>query len=330
MDSGVNLLSSPVTDFNFDSGCSTPYISAPSSPARIPNFFRPKSQLVDQFYHQLPTFKDAELCLEPRVAQQGLERSRVSVEEVDFAFDFGQGTDSAFAEELFDDGKIRALKQEPVTSPAAAITLIGLNDSNNKIRISPDRRSPSSLSSRLFAHSRGRKSRSVSIWDLFPFSMQYRKWKLKDLLFRSKSAGQSAREKPIVDLTADLKNDAVMRSSSLPSSVERGQYNESNSSLSGSNRRTNVVDGQSDRVKSSNLNLNLNESCRSNESGGLNRTRRRARSISAHELHYTLNRAASERMRTRTFLPYKQGLLGCLGLGSVNDVVGRVGSMSRC
>ncbi|KAG8389545.1 hypothetical protein BUALT_Bualt02G0240400 [Buddleja alternifolia] len=37
---------------------------------------------------------------------------------------------------------------------------------------------------------------------------------------------------------------------------------------------------------------------------------------SAHELHYTANRAQAEEMKKKTFLPYKQGLLGCLGFSS--------------
>lgn len=38
--------------------------------------------------------------------------------------------------------------------------------------------------------------------------------------------------------------------------------------------------------------------------------------LSAHELHYTANRAQAEEMRRKTFLPYRQGLLGCLGFNS--------------
>ncbi|XP_057466528.1 uncharacterized protein LOC130755964 [Actinidia eriantha] len=37
---------------------------------------------------------------------------------------------------------------------------------------------------------------------------------------------------------------------------------------------------------------------------------------SAHELHYKANRAHAEEMRKKTFLPYRQGLLGCLGFSS--------------
>lgn len=37
---------------------------------------------------------------------------------------------------------------------------------------------------------------------------------------------------------------------------------------------------------------------------------------SPHELHYTANRAQAEELRKKTFLPYRQGLLGCLGFSS--------------
>lgn len=55
--------------------------------------------------------------------------------------------------------------------------------------------------------------------------------------------------------------------------------------------------------------------------------------VSAHELHYKLNRAVSQEMRKKTFLPYKQGLLGCLGFvpGGGGSEVSRssTGSMTR-
>lgn len=41
-------------------------------------------------------------------------------------------------------------------------------------------------------------------------------------------------------------------------------------------------------------------------------SRRRGPPVSAHELHYTVNRAVSEDMKKKTFLPYKQGILGRL------------------
>ncbi|KAI5396997.1 uncharacterized protein LOC127092582 [Lathyrus oleraceus] len=54
-----------------------------------------------------------------------------------------------------------------------------------------------------------------------------------------------------------------------------------------------------------------NSSFRSVENSGSVSKRRKP--VSAHELHYTLNRAASEELKRKTMLPYKQGLLGCMG-----------------
>lgn len=48
------------------------------------------------------------------------------------------------------------------------------------------------------------------------------------------------------------------------------------------------------------------------------------RKVSAHEMHYTANRAAAEEMKRKTYLPYKSGLFGCLGFhnngGSVHEI----------
>ncbi|KAK0575586.1 hypothetical protein LWI29_003255 [Acer saccharum] len=56
-----------------------------------------------------------------------------------------------------------------------------------------------------------------------------------------------------------------------------------------------------------------NSSCRSTDSSGSGSgsgsSRRRA-PVSAHELHYTKNKAASEDLKKKTYLPYKQGILG--------------------
>ncbi|MED6135171.1 hypothetical protein PIB30_043789 [Stylosanthes scabra] len=56
------------------------------------------------------------------------------------------------------------------------------------------------------------------------------------------------------------------------------------------------------------------------------------RRVSAHELHYTVNRAASEELKKKTLLPYKHGLLGCLSFNATSDlhlISSRVMSMER-
>ncbi|KAG2324605.1 hypothetical protein Bca4012_039126 [Brassica carinata] len=45
-------------------------------------------------------------------------------------------------------------------------------------------------------------------------------------------------------------------------------------------------------------------------------TKRRGSQPSAHELHYTANRAQAEEMKKRTYLPYRHGLFGCLAFSS--------------
>ncbi|KAG6645003.1 uncharacterized protein LOC122274337 [Carya illinoinensis] len=47
---------------------------------------------------------------------------------------------------------------------------------------------------------------------------------------------------------------------------------------------------------------------------GVAAAKRRVPAPSPHELHYTAYRAQAEELKKRTFLPYRQGLLGCLGL----------------
>lgn len=54
---------------------------------------------------------------------------------------------------------------------------------------------------------------------------------------------------------------------------------------------------------------------------------KRRAGLSAHEVHYTENRAQAEEMRRKTFLPYRQGLLGCLGFNSKG--VGAINGFAR-
>ncbi|KAL6963967.1 hypothetical protein U1Q18_034972 [Sarracenia purpurea var. burkii] len=73
-----------------------------------------------------------------------------------------------------------------------------------------------------------------------------------------------------------------------------------------------------------------NSSFRSTDSGGGSVSSRRRSPMSAHELLYTANRAVSEEMRKKTFLPYRHGLLGCLGFcPAIHDISRGLGSMTR-
>ena len=73
------------------------------------------------------------------------------------------------------------------------------------------------------------------------------------------------------------------------------------------------------------------ESFRSTESGGGSvNLGRRAAAVSSHEMHYTAKRAVAEEMRRKTVLPYKHGLLGCLGFTpAIHDLSKGLGSLTR-
>ncbi|MCL7034735.1 hypothetical protein MKW94_029645 [Papaver nudicaule] len=51
-------------------------------------------------------------------------------------------------------------------------------------------------------------------------------------------------------------------------------------------------------------------------SNGVGKRRNISHFQSAHEIHYKTNRAQAEEMRRKTYLPYRQGLFGCLGFSS--------------
>lgn len=104
-------------------------------------------------------------------------------------------------------------------------------------------------------------------------SKNLKKWSFKDFfLFRSASEGRAADKDPFRKYTAFRR------------------YEEARISISSSGRSIESPGG----------------------STGGSISRRRGPPVSAHELHYTVNRAASEDMKKKTFLPYKQGILGRL------------------
>jgi hypothetical protein len=73
-----------------------------------------------------------------------------------------------------------------------------------------------------------------------------------------------------------------------------------------------------------------NSSFRSTESSRSGTRSSRKGPVSAHELHYTKNRAVSEDLKKKTFLPYKQGILGRLAFNpAVHALANGFGSIGR-
>ncbi|KAE8707239.1 Serine carboxypeptidase-like 26 [Hibiscus syriacus] len=279
-------------DFNFDSACSSPYMTAPSSPQRFGNFFfsAPTS----------PTHVSSQLVEKPTTNDPDDDG-----ENFEFNFSGQLERASLSADELFDGGKIRPLKPQPcfqhlssgVSSPKSkeqqqqrvretgslvrkkSRSLSPLRVCDIMLEQEEEETSPSS--SHKTTANNPKSSYVSSI-----LSKVNRKWKLKDLwLFRSASEGRAASKDPL-------------RKYSLLSRKEAEDVR--------------------------------NASFRSTDSMGSVSSCRRRGAISAHELHYTANRAVSEEMKRKTFLPYKQGLLGCLGFNHGMHQISRgIGSLTR-
>ncbi|EXC17370.1 hypothetical protein L484_027562 [Morus notabilis] len=373
----------PPHDFNFDSACSSPYMTAPSSPQRFGNFFSsaPTSPArISAFYRDFSVpFKWEEKPGVPKPTtdiRDDYHNGHNNDDDDDFEFDFSGQLDRpslSAADELFDGGKIRPLKPPPrlqivtgagdpgssnLASPRSpksrisqgkrmvqeALTMsprrkkdfeidpftaaieetrkeenqnrnqnlnrgreMRAHNSSNFVRkgtrsLSPMRVSdivfePEENSSQTATVLNSKASNSNSAYSSFlsaiSFATDYKKWKLKDLLlFRSASEGRAPRND---DVLSRSKYAVLSRKSTAGSEDAR------------------------------------NSSFRSTDSIGSVSSRRRG-PLSAHELHYTVNRAASEEMKKKTFLPYKQGLLGCLGFNpgvGMHDISRRVGSFSR-
>ncbi|OIW01909.1 hypothetical protein TanjilG_15234 [Lupinus angustifolius] len=286
-------------DFNFNSNCSSPYITAPSSPQPFPNnnfFFSapttPTHSIPSSFHHQQLNNNNNN-DFHARHSSSSLEPSKNNYDNnIDFDFNSSCRLDrhSLSAAELFHGGKIRPVKvANNESSFQKDVQAIKSEEKTQQQKQNPNSEDVSEITVTVSSiSSNNRKtitSTYASLLSSISFTKGYRKWRLKDfLLFRSASEGRGTNKDPLRKYT-------VLSKTTTYEDVR-------------------------------------NSSFRSTESSGS--VSRRRGPVSAHELHYTVNRAASEELRKKTLLPYKQGLLGCLGLNDdVNHMSRRIGSVER-
>ncbi|XP_033510087.1 uncharacterized protein [Nicotiana tomentosiformis] len=256
------MLPSPSADFNLDdSACTTPYISAPSSPERFDAFFFSPSR-IPALYEETNATHDDDFTF----VFSGYELEKRSI---------------SAADELFDGGRIKPLSQNDSrgrertqnssnsSSPSSRhkatrslsplrVSDLLLFDHNENIDQENTETSPTAACSSSDSSS---VSSLISLWN--------RKWKLKDLLlFRSASESRATSN------TEEL------------------------------NKYELVKKARQEDAKSNSTNVGA----------AVPSSRRRKVPISAHELHYKMKREWLKEMKKKTFLPYKQGLLGCSGL----------------
>ncbi|PNT62531.1 hypothetical protein BRADI_4g04860v3 [Brachypodium distachyon] len=272
------------------SACSTPFVSAPSSPARDPSF------------HIAPPAAGCYFSAPASPARGGAGGGEE--EEFDSGSGFGFGFDFASrfpspamssADELFHNGQIRPMRlssfllrpQQPLPAPTRDLTEPAAAD-DERGRFGKSRS----------AH---RRARSLSP-------------------FRGPRKVSPARAAP----AGDKSPTSASRSSS--SSSNASSASSASSSSSRSHRRWGFLKDLMHRNHKSDdgppaPSLPPMPTAPEKKSPArvvaAAEARRGRRRRSAHERLYEARRAEAEDMRRRTFLPYRQGLLlGCLGLGS--------------
>ncbi|CAK7329830.1 unnamed protein product [Dovyalis caffra] len=365
----------PPVDFNFDSTCSSPYMTAPSSPQRFGNFFfsAPTSPTrISSFYRELNDitlstnssstipFDWEEKPGTPKSKNQREDKNQNGGDQdgynEDFEFDFSGQLERASlsAEELFDGGKIKPLKPPPgydssVSSPRSPRSPRLRTTTKKEIdpfqaALEETRRREVKLKTNQqvqapYQRGRGRSygDSSFSAGSIRKGSRSLSPLRVSDIMFdqvensQNSNSTASTASTPKSSYTSSilsaisftskrykkwkLKDLLLFRSASEGSRT--ASCNDSFTKYSVLSKKEATED-----VK--------NSSFRSTDSVGS--SRRRSGPISAHEVHYTVNRAVSEEMRRKTFLPYKQGLLGCLGFNpaaSVHEITRGVGSLTR-
>ncbi|OUZ99812.1 Protein of unknown function DUF1645 [Macleaya cordata] len=346
----------PPLDFHHDSSsCSTPYISAPSSPKLFSHelyFSAPTSPTrISAIYQDFNNNNSSRRIngssssvipfdWEEKPGKPKSPRDTHD-EEDDFAFDFsGQFEKSSLsaADELFDGGKIRALKPPPrlllgqqgifddssarnslVSSPRSPRSPIAQGKKIIREAFSPRQRNKDDVDPFAVAIEQTRKEpepergRDLKVSDSSSKKSGHR-WTRSLSPFRVSEFEHQQQEQQEINSTkpnsSNLKPAWFFRGYRkwklkdllLFRSASEGRATDEKDTL----RKFAVLSNRkNDDVKSA--------SFRSTDSTGSASSSRRRGPVSPHELHYTVNRAVSEELRKKTFLPYKQGLLGCLG-----------------
>ncbi|XP_024960596.1 uncharacterized protein LOC112501158 [Cynara cardunculus var. scolymus] len=310
------LMPSPPMDFDFDSTTTSPYATAPSSPRMFSgNFFysAPTSPTRSSFFHHLSPISPHDA--QSTVPSQNLHRNKDEDEEndidMDFAFDFSgqlERPSISDADELFHGGKIKPLDPPPPprlrssNDPPRSPTLSPRNSNKKYVDHFSETLHQTPIDQTQNPSPRGRERTTTTTTTKHKASRSLSPFRVSDILpddgnNQKVSTNQSFPFGFTWYNKWNLKNLLLFRSTS------EGSATTSNDPLK---KYAMITKGEQD-VK--------NSSFRSNDGDGSvgGSSRRMKRKVSAHEIHYTANRAVAEEMRRKTFLPYKSGLLGCLG-----------------
>ncbi|KAM3219245.1 hypothetical protein P3L10_023776 [Capsicum annuum] len=333
---------------DIDSTCSTPYVSAPSSPGR--------GQPYSGFYYSAPA-SPMHFVLSTTSAKNSVGTTKISSPSEDFDFsarmaaDGGGAADGSMssADELFLNGQIRPMKLSThLKRPQVLAPLLDLDENEDE-----DEKSFRGRDSKLRNRSLRRRTRSMSPLRTTSYEWQedYEEEELdvavvvKEKMKKNESEEikQDDNEEETSNETTPCPSGSSSRSSSVGRSSKRWVFLKEFLYRSKSEGRNNthkfwsgisfspVKDKKLDKITTPKGDKNsATDTSETTKKGKQNGNTKEAKKKpvngsgigkrrvppSPHELHYTANRAQSEEMRKKTFLPYRQGLLGCLGFSS--------------
>ncbi|KAJ8447791.1 hypothetical protein Cgig2_015154 [Carnegiea gigantea] len=319
-----------------DSNCSSPYVSAPSSPGHS----LPASANVS-FYYSAPT-SPMYYVLASAPARSSLAPTASDASSTgSFEFDFSDRVDSpapattmSSADELFCNGQIRPMRLSAhLQGPQALAPLLDFggelerendgDEDDETVRRSRDLRFRNNRSQR-------RRARSLSpLRSTAPFD-----WLCSDDGVASPEKAAETEEREIEDggvQKEERKNKAAtpagsgsrssrrwdflkdfLRSKSEGRSNNKFWHNISFSPAKERKERERERGGSTPAPEKARVRKGGNKESPAKKTPAPSPTKRR----SVHEMHYAAKRAQAEERRKKTFLPYRQGVLGCLGFNS--------------
>ncbi|GLT42615.1 hypothetical protein SLA2020_166060 [Shorea laevis] len=350
---------------DLDSSCSTPYVSAPSSPGRGTTVGYFYSAPASPMHFML--LSSAASAVAPHSSESSLMSSECDTASFEFSSRFSStgsviGSMSS-ADELFLNGQIRPMKlSSHLQKPQILTPLLDLDVEDEEIENQSGehlekRESCRGRDLKLRSRSLHRKARSLSplrspdfqwrekdgnvdrgVGEGILESLQdyeerkavstettpscsasssrssssssgrnSKKWIfLKDLLYRSKSEGRgNGKEKFWSSISFSPSKDRKLTQPSL---------NPLKENKPAASSAPNATESQKKKQKQKKIRQTSGKKVASEKPA--NGVAKRRLPPSAHELHYTANRAQSEEMKKRTYLPYRHGLFGCLGFTS--------------
>ncbi|XP_059638234.1 uncharacterized protein LOC132280129 [Cornus florida] len=338
----------PVQAMDFNGGLRSPpspkrfgeyYFSAPNSPKHFSGLYHDFDDFAVINNSSARSSAAVPFDWEEKPGTPKSSKPSIIKNEDDFAFDVSQELDnlSVSAEELFDGGKIRPLKLPPqsllhkridesATQKSPVRSPISHGKKIIKEAFSPRRKkgidpfaAAAESTCKRAEHERGRERSSVSpspssahrgTRSLSPFRVSKYPWEEQEQqqqLHNTKQSSSSIIPKPSLSSTTSslssssskgykkwrLKDFCLFRNASEGRAMDRYPL-----------KKYAALFKKHEDIK--------NASFRSLEGSYSGSSSNRRGPVSAHELHYTVNRAVSEDMKKKTFLPYKQGILGRL------------------